>query len=251
MISIFTDLTERSPTFGLNPIDTFGTFPKRSWIAMFTNADSSSKAWLKFLGRPFKGLPRDVFEGPFTQVSDEDLRRRALNSLNNAGPDQKDLYDFSFSKENQRDHPIEEGDLALLALLPHEISGLREGTMIADYLKHVTDHKAKVVVALWTYGTPLGDDHESLLLIKALSPGSLVIQIPLETITSQSQDPMNIRAEIALKMLMNAHSTAVMTNCGRVVGNTMTNVRAGNLKLIGRATYLIKMHVDDIIKRGW
>ena len=62
-------------------------------------------------------------------------------------------------------------------------------------------------------------------------------------------DPLNIRAEIGLKMLMNAHSTAVMTMMGRVVGNTMTNVRAGNLKLIGRATYLTKMHVDDVIKR--
>ena len=48
-------------------------------------------------------------------------------------------------------------------------------------------------------------------------------------------------------MLMNAHSTAVMTKMGRVVGNTMSNVRAGNLKLIGRATYLTKMHVDDVI----
>lgn len=51
-------------------------------------------------------------------------------------------------------------------------------------------------------------------------------------------------------MIMNAHSTAVMTMMGRVVGNTMTNVRAGNLKLIGRATYLTKMHVDDVIKRA-
>ena len=51
-------------------------------------------------------------------------------------------------------------------------------------------------------------------------------------------------------MLMNAHSTAVMTLLGRVVGNTMTNVRAANLKLIGRATYLAKTHIDDIIRRA-
>jgi N-acetylmuramic acid 6-phosphate (MurNAc-6-P) etherase len=51
-------------------------------------------------------------------------------------------------------------------------------------------------------------------------------------------------------MLMNAHSTAVMTILGRVVGNTMTNVRAANLKLIGRATYLAKTHIDDIIRRA-
>ena len=63
-------------------------------------------------------------------------------------------------------------------------------------------------------------------------------------------DPLHIRSRIALKMLMNAHSTAVMTKLGRVVGNTMTNVRAANLKLIGRATYLAKLHIDDVIRRG-
>ena len=30
----------------------------------------------------------------------------------------------------------------------------------------------------------------------------------------------------------------------------MTNVRAANLKLIGRATYLAKTHIDDIIRRA-
>lgn len=50
-------------------------------------------------------------------------------------------------------------------------------------------------------------------------------------------------------MVMNAHSTAVMTKLGRVVGNTMTNVRAANLKLIGRATYLVLTHVNDVAQR--
>ena len=106
---------------------------------MFTNADSTSKAWLKFLGRPFKGLAKDVFESPFRSIPDEDLRMRALNSLNNAGPDQQALYDFSFSEDNKRDHPIEEGDLALLARLPHEVeTELKDGTMVTEYLRHVT-----------------------------------------------------------------------------------------------------------------
>jgi N-acetylmuramic acid 6-phosphate etherase len=97
MISIFTDLTERSPTFGLNPIDTVGIFPKRSWISMFTNANSRSEAWKKFLGREFKGLLSNVFEPDFKAITDEDLKRRALNSLKNAGPDEEHKYDFSFS----------------------------------------------------------------------------------------------------------------------------------------------------------
>src|SRR5690606_38012053 len=48
-------------------------------------------------------------------------------------------------------------------------------------------------------------------------------------------------------MLLNAHSTGVMASLGRVVGNTMTAVQPGNLKLIGRATYLIQSHVNAVL----
>ena len=50
-------------------------------------------------------------------------------------------------------------------------------------------------------------------------------------------------------MLLNAHSTAVMARLGRVIGNTMTNVSPSNLKLIGRATFLIQSHVNDVLAR--
>jgi N-acetylmuramic acid 6-phosphate etherase len=50
-----------------------------------------------------------------------------------------------------------------------------------------------------------------------------------------------------MKMILNAHSTTVMAKLGLVVSNTMTSVRPGNLKLIGRATYLIQTHVNDIL----
>ncbi len=50
-------------------------------------------------------------------------------------------------------------------------------------------------------------------------------------------------------MLLNAHSTAVMARLGKVIGNTMTNVSPSNLKLIGRATFLIQSHVNDVLAR--
>jgi hypothetical protein len=40
-----------------------------------------------------------------------------------------------------------------------------------------------------------------------------------------------------------------MARLGKVVGNTMTNVSPSNLKLIGRATYLIQLHVNDVLSR--
>jgi hypothetical protein len=60
-------------------------------------------------------------------------------------------------------------------------------------------------------------------------------------------DPLGVNQQIALKILLNAHSTAVMARLGKVIGNTMTNVSPSNLKLIGRATYLIQSHVNDIL----
>ena len=60
-------------------------------------------------------------------------------------------------------------------------------------------------------------------------------------------DPFGIRQQMAAKMLLNAHSTAVMAKLGKVVGNTMTNVSPSNLKLIGRATFLIQSHVNDVL----
>jgi N-acetylmuramic acid 6-phosphate etherase len=62
-------------------------------------------------------------------------------------------------------------------------------------------------------------------------------------------DPFRIRQQMAAKMLLNAHSTAVMAKLGKVIGNTMTNVSPSNLKLIGRATYLIQSHVNDVLGR--
>jgi hypothetical protein len=62
---------------------------------------------------------------------------------------------------------------------------------------------------------------------------------------------LSLRRHIALKMLLNAHSTGVMAALGRVVGNTMTNVSPSNLKLVGRATFLILSHVNDTLQQPY
>jgi hypothetical protein len=65
----------------------------------------------------------------------------------------------------------------------------------------------------------------------------------------KSKDPLKLNRQTLLKILLNAHSTAVMARMGRVVGNTMTNVDPSNLKLIGRATFLIMSHVNDAVSQ--
>jgi hypothetical protein len=64
-----------------------------------------------------------------------------------------------------------------------------------------------------------------------------------------ASDPFGVDRQVALKIVLNAHSTAVMARLGKVVGNTMTSVSPSNLKLIGRATHLVQMHVNDVLGR--
>jgi N-acetylmuramic acid 6-phosphate etherase len=49
-----------------------------------------------------------------------------------------------------------------------------------------------------------------------------------------------VEAHLFLKMLLNAHSTAVMARLGRCRGNLMTYVRPSNLKLIDRAARYVR-----------
>jgi hypothetical protein len=74
-------------------------------------------------------------------------------------------------------------------------------------------------------------------------------EVLVHVVLQEGEDPLTVRRQIALKMLLNGHSTAIMAALGRVIGNTMTNVSPSNLKLIGRATYLILTHANDVISR--
>ena len=127
-----------------------------------------------------------------------------------------------------------------MAFLPHEIENFNPES--AQTFLNALNPKNLFVLVIHTKTSPLDT---FLANFKTFNP--TVIRIELNFLGS---DPLNIRSRIALKMIMNAHSTAVMTKLGRVVGNTMTNVRAANLKLICRATYLAKMHIDDVLLRG-
>jgi N-acetylmuramic acid 6-phosphate etherase len=233
LITLFIDSTERSPTFRLYPLDTIHEPARKCWIQVWTPAESQEQAWSSFLGRPFRGLDPLHYEGPFsTQIEDRYLRRAALNSLKNAGKDQQHLYDFSYSPGRNR--APEAGDLGVMALLADEVEELRSpASPFQSWLSLFAEKQAKVCLILVGQSSPLPAD-------------ILQIQLPLDT----SQDPLKIRQNIGLKMLLNAHSTAVMAKLGRVVGNTMTNVNPGNLKLIGRATYLIQSHVNDHLPKS-
>jgi N-acetylmuramic acid 6-phosphate etherase len=252
LITVFIDSTERSPTFRLYPLDTVKEPQRKCWIQVWTRAERLRDAWRTFLGRPFRGLTAESYRAPFEEkIDDPYLRRAALESLKKAGNEQQDLYDFAFSPANREKRGPKSGDLGVLvALAPEAIEFGNKGSYFRRFMDLfsgdgmslavllVTDRDSKAAARLEGQARQAYKGKPDTLLV-------VRVQVP----ASLSGDPFGLNEQVAVKMILNAHSTAVMAKLGKVIGNTMTNVSPSNLKLIGRATYLIQSHVNDVLGR--
>lgn len=234
LITVFIDNTERSPTFRLYPLDRADETERRCWTQVWTEAADLREAWRSILGRGFRGLNPSFYRAPLErEVTDAYLREGALRSLANAGNDQEFLYDFSFSGSNVANRGPGQGDLGVLVLTGEELRHLGQPDSGAHKFMNLFREQGGKVAVLAAMRA-----REAIALDEAL-----VARVVLGT----DEDPLTLRTQIALKMLLNAHSTGVMAALGRVIGNTMTNVNPSNLKLVGRATFLIMMHVNDAL----
>jgi N-acetylmuramic acid 6-phosphate etherase len=250
LITVFIDSTERSPTFRLYPLDTVNEPARKCWIQVWTPAPSPAEAWEAFLGRPFRGLSESFYRKPFEEeIEDPFLRAKALESLKKAGDDQQNLYDFSFADSNLTRRAPTPGDLGITVLLSSDEAGLADnGSPFLKFGELFLSQGCRLVL-LETGSRAPGQPSDSIRgIIRNLGGvGHPAVILSLGLLAEN--DPFLLDQHIGLKMLLNAHSTAVMAKLGRVVGNTMTNVSPSNLKLIGRATFLIQSHVNDVLQR--
>lgn len=244
LITVFIDSTERSPTFRLYPLDTVKEKDRKCWIQVWTEAKDIKDAWRRFLGRNFRGLEESFYRESFeNQIEDPYLKEAALRSLKNAGMDQELLYDFSFSEPNISKRGPWKGDLGVIVGFDDEIEEFSKENSSFSKFAHLFKGKGANVV-LVSVGEKRKEEVIQYLKKAKINDLQLVhVTLP------HFSDPLSLRRHITLKMLLNAHSTAVMAKLGRVVGNTMTNVSPSNLKLIGRATYLIMSHVNDTLSQ--
>ena len=228
MVTVFTDSTERSPTFRLFPLDRTDAKEKKSWINCINSQEDHKTAWMEFLGRKFKGMEKSYYFEDFkNKIEDPYLRQAALNSLGNAGQDQEALYDFSSRAANVDNNGIGIVNLCLEDPLTE---------------KHLTFLRSFSKVKNGASGLIIVTDRPRDPRLNPTSSANVLVPVVSEVFT---RDPLGVRQHIALKMVLNAHSTCIMAKLGKLVGNTMTNVIPGNLKLIGRSTALMLMHVND------
>jgi hypothetical protein len=240
MVTVFIDSTERSPTFKLFPLDTVEEQKRKSWIQVWTDSKSIGEAWQVFLGRNFRGLEGSYYRPAFESgIDDPYLKDVALKSLLKAGNDQQYVYDLSFSDSNVVRWGPEPGDIGVIVCVDDERFEVDDPSCsFGRFASLVKSKGGKVAVISVTDSGRSGGEH------------SFRGDAEVSVIIPAFPDPIGLRRQMALKMLLNAHSTAMMAKLGRVTGNTMTNVNPSNLKLIGRATFLVMSYVNDIIARN-
>jgi len=225
LMQVFVDVTERSPTFRLPPLDPVDIDSPQSMIQVHSLESTAHSAWDSLLHRPFQGLSQPRYQAAFTAIDDLTLRQTALRSLAHAGPEQQLRYDLSLtaahSVENHR-------SLNVLLRYTDETLSLAQ----QQGWDHIEQMESDSIVV--HIGPPTAHHHAEI------SSRDVLLSLPL-------RDPIGLNRTVALKMLLNAHSTALMARLGRTVGNTMTAVQPGNLKLIGRATFLIQSHINAVL----
>ncbi|MFT4257419.1 MAG: hypothetical protein QM599_10740 [Pseudoxanthomonas sp.] len=236
MMAVFVDVTERSPTFRLAPLDRVDAAERKSWIQVWAPTDSPDRAWAVLLHRPFHGLDPALYAKPFdTEITDTWLHAAAQRSLANAGAEQQRLYDLSFSQNNRERFGPAAGDTGAMILLGDESPQIGEAWLRAFAERGI----APLIIHVGNAPLPAA----SVEAARAASPQTAVLDFTVPF----AHDPLQVSQTLGLKMLLNAHSTGIMAKLGRVVGNTMTAVQPSNLKLYGRATFLLQSQVNGVL----
>lgn len=245
--TVFNDCAERGPAFQLWPLDTVKTDPRKSRIQVWAPRLNLEEAWTAILGRPFRGLSSQTYKKRIEQdIKNPALLQKIWENLKNAEDDQQFLYDFSFSDFNLRNRGAKKGDLGILVVISPEDTLLKNNdSFYSRFVSHFQKEGAGTAILFITEKS----EKEVGKLIQKVPGFDPEGKDTVAVLTLDFQnDPLAINRLIALKIIMNAHSTAVMARSGRVIGNTVMAVNPDNPKSIGRATALILSHVNDVFK---
>jgi N-acetylmuramic acid 6-phosphate etherase len=218
MPDILTDTTERSPTFRIPPFRKYDdTVSPRSWAFVKNPTLPSDQAWLKLLRRSPRGLN-------WTAETYRQLNAPAELQANPPKLDNAELMQFQIGFEPDASRYAADDSAAMMVLVGSEIAAL---TQPANAYRQGFDRLAEKFHQ--TAGLFVGPDSPPADVVKN------VFHVPCRLPSS----PLDLWGRLAIKMTLNAVSTATCCRLGRVDSNWMVYVQTSNKKLIDRASRLI------------
>jgi N-acetylmuramic acid 6-phosphate etherase len=229
-IDVLTDTTERSPTYCTPPFRKFDDpAAADSWAFLFLPHAGTPDAWRHILKRE----PRCVEWG------DDEVRElvgaekfaRTLETIRKIS--RAELMRFKIGLDGLPQRSLKAGDSAVVVLSRPEKTSL----LAADGFYHTrleAARKAGAQTGVIHFGT-----RNSINQIYGSIARWDSTCVPVSVLLPETDLLLDGVARVTVKLLLNALSTCTMVRLGRVMGNTMIWVVAGNLKLIDRATRYI------------
>lgn len=218
LLDIFTDTTERAPTFMLPPFrKRDDAAAPRSWAFAKSPLHPTSAAWTAMLGRD----PRCL------EWSGDLLRRLgAAEAICRAPPalDRREMLKFAIGNEHDPARHAAAADAAMLVADEAELDGRIPATkgLLTAFLRQAERFPQKAGLALGTGET-------------GHAPPDFMTIVPCRAPAA----PLGLWRHLAVKLIFNTLSTTVMARMGRVTGNWMAHVEITNKKLIDRGTRLV------------
>lgn len=216
LLDIFTDTTERAPTFMLPPFRKCDdTVSRPSWAFVKDPLRATPDAWLRVLGRAPRCLDWDgdryrELGGP-ASVCANPLRLGA-----------DELMKFLIGNDADASRTEVEPNVAMQVLLSSELEAA-DAAAWQDAFQRISEPFARRLAAVIGAMdvTPAGVEQ--------------VLMVPCRIVPT----PLRIWDRLATKLVLNTVSTATMGKLGRLVSNWMANVETSNKKLIDRGTRLV------------
>ncbi len=207
LLDIFTDTTERSPTFMLPPFRKCDdSISPRPWSFVKNPLHPTAEVWQYSMNRPLRCLEWD---------SDLYMSMGAPEKVLTAPPriNKTELLKFQVGNENWCDRLSGSNDAAVLITMSN-------GRTNAELLRtlDVLPEEFKIRRQLAVGEKNTGDWHVYCHLPDA---------------------PLQLISHMAIKLVLNTVSTGIMARLGRISGNWMSYVDVSNKKLIDRAIRLI------------
>ncbi len=209
LLDIFSDTTERTPTFMIPPFKSRNeSDAPEPWTFARDPYRESNAAWKSMLKRSPRGLNWDSNDYREMQASESIIENPPRLSETNILD-----YDIGNTVNPSRSRPSD-------YYLYFELEGRQEATGSID--------KRMLGEAQFTQVT-IGNG-------AIQNQNSQVIYIPLNL----RETGINLFEHVAIKLIFNTISTCTMARLGRIRGNWMVQVDATNKKLIDRATRIIQ-----------
>lgn len=217
LLDIFTDTTERAPTFSLPPFRKCDDSTSPRPMAFVKNPlHSTAETWLRMLGRDPRCLTWDV--ALYQKMGAAERIRRNPPVLNRT-----ELFKFLVGKEDDPSRYSNAGDCAALVLAGAESTTSGPGTALGDaFAAAAAQFSARGVLAVGPEAST-GNLSDNVCHVGCKLPPS----------------PIRLWDHLAIKLVLNTISTATAARLGRVVSNWMSYVETSNKKLIDRGTRLV------------